>query len=69
VEGARRLYAVDATPLQEVDLWLQHFRRFWNQRLDAVDTELMRGERERRDAEHARVSPDGRQPTMSREDT
>jgi DNA-binding transcriptional ArsR family regulator len=47
-EGARRLYAVDATPLQEIDLWLQPFRQFWSQRLDALGTELARGRRERR---------------------
>jgi DNA-binding transcriptional ArsR family regulator len=47
-EGARRLYAVDATGLQEVDLWLQRFRQFWTQRLDALGTELARGRRERR---------------------
>jgi DNA-binding transcriptional ArsR family regulator len=47
-EGARRLYAVDATGLQEVDVWLQPFRQFWTQRLDALGTELARGRRERR---------------------
>ena len=46
--GARRLYAVDAAPLQEVDVWLDHFRRFWEQRLDSLATELARGKRERR---------------------
>ena len=46
--GARRLYSVDAAPLQEVDAWLDHFRRFWNQRLDSLATELARGKRERR---------------------
>jgi DNA-binding transcriptional ArsR family regulator len=50
VDGTRRLYAVDAAPLQEVDLWLERFRRFWNQRLDALGTELARGKRERRRA-------------------
>src|SRR6187399_3371496 len=44
-EGARRLYAVDSAPLQEVDVWLDRFRRFWNQRLDALATELARGQR------------------------
>ncbi len=48
VDGARRLYAVDATPLEEVDIWLQRFRQFWSQRLDALATELARGRRERR---------------------
>jgi DNA-binding transcriptional ArsR family regulator len=47
-EGTRRLYAVDPGPLQEVDLWLDRFRGFWNQRLDALATELARGKRERR---------------------
>ncbi|GIG00425.1 ArsR/SmtB family transcription factor [Catellatospora citrea] len=47
-EGTRRLYAVDTTPLREVDNWLDHFRGFWNQRLDALGTELARGRRERR---------------------
>jgi DNA-binding transcriptional ArsR family regulator len=47
-EGTRRLYAVDAAPLREVDVWLEPFRRFWTQRLDALGTELARGRRERR---------------------
>lgn len=47
-EGARRLYAVDSAPLQEVDVWLDKFRRFWEQRLDSLATELARGKRERR---------------------
>ncbi|KRE23458.1 helix-turn-helix transcriptional regulator [Agromyces sp. Soil535] len=47
-EGTRRLYAVDASPLQDVDRWLQPFRQFWTQRLDALGTELARGRRERR---------------------
>src|SRR3981189_568061 len=46
--GARRLYAVDAAPLQEVDEWLRPYRRFWNQRLDALGVEIARGKRARR---------------------
>ena len=53
-EGARRLYAVDAVPLQEVEMWLHPFRRFWNQHLDALATELARGKRERRLTEEQR---------------
>ena len=44
-EGARRIYAVAPAPLQEVDAWLHPFRAFWEQRLDALDTELARGRR------------------------
>jgi len=47
-EGTRRLYAVDAVPFRELDDWLDHFRRFWDQRLDSLATELARGRRERR---------------------
>jgi DNA-binding transcriptional ArsR family regulator len=47
-EGTRRLYAVDSAPLQEVDVWLEQFRRFWNQHLDALATELTRGRSRRR---------------------
>ena len=47
-DGARRLYAVDAAPLHEVDAWLDPFRHFWEQRLDSLATELARGKRERR---------------------
>jgi DNA-binding transcriptional ArsR family regulator len=43
--GARRLYAVDGAALREVDMWLERFRRFWDQRLDALGTELARGRR------------------------
>jgi DNA-binding transcriptional ArsR family regulator len=47
-EGTRRLYTVDVTPLREVDHWLDRFRAFWDQRLDALATELARGRRARR---------------------
>ena len=47
-EGTRRLYAVQATPLQDIDRWLQPFRHFWSQHLDALGTEIARGRRERR---------------------
>ncbi len=44
-EGTRRLYAVTPGPLQEVDAWLDPFRRFWTPRLDALATEIARGKR------------------------
>ncbi|MEV8376991.1 metalloregulator ArsR/SmtB family transcription factor [Kribbella sp. NPDC056861] len=45
VDGTRRLYAVDPGPLREIDAWLDRYRKFWNNRLDALDTELRRGRR------------------------
>jgi DNA-binding transcriptional ArsR family regulator len=60
-DGARRLYAVKHEPLQDVDLWLDHFRRFWTPPLDALATELARGARDRR--RHASESqPDDEPP-------
>jgi DNA-binding transcriptional ArsR family regulator len=47
-EGARRLYAVDAEPLRDVDAWLDRFRAFWTPHLDALATEVARGKRQRR---------------------
>jgi DNA-binding transcriptional ArsR family regulator len=47
-DGTRRLYAVETAPLRQVDAWLERFRGFWDQRLDALGTELARGKRERR---------------------
>lgn len=47
-EGTRRLYAVDARPLAEVDEWLDRFRRFWGPPLEALATEVARGKRQRK---------------------
>ncbi|MEU9844459.1 transcriptional regulator [Actinomadura sp. NPDC048032] len=47
-EGTRRLYAIDPAPLREVDTWLEQFRGFWAQPLDALATEVARGRREAR---------------------
>ncbi len=47
-EGTRRLYTVNSVPLEELDAWLDRFRRFWAPHLEALATELARGRRERR---------------------
>ena len=57
-EGTRRLYSVDHRPLSEVDAWLEQFRRFWQQPLDALATEIARGRRTRRSS--AKESAHGR---------
>ncbi|RLK49235.1 ArsR/SmtB family transcription factor [Microbacterium telephonicum] len=44
--GSTRLYALQPEALDEVDAWLQRQRRFWDQRLDALGTELSRGRKE-----------------------
>lgn len=47
-DGTRRLYSVDSAPLQAADAWLDRFRAAWQQPLDALETELARGRRQRR---------------------
>ena len=54
VDGARRFYALEAEPLVGVDAWLAPFRAFWEQRLDALGTEIKRGQRARREGTRPR---------------
>lgn len=48
VDGTRRVYAVDTSPLREADEWLARFRALWDPHLDALETEIARGKKERR---------------------
>ena len=45
-DAQRRLYSLDPAPLEELDEWLQRYRRFWTNRLDALDTEIHRRRKE-----------------------
>ena len=47
-EAQRRVYQLRPQPLAEVDQWLGPYRTLWQQRLDALHTEVARGKRERR---------------------
>ena len=49
-EAQRRVYGLRPEPLAELDEWLAPYRRLWEQRLDALHTEVARGKRERRSA-------------------
>ncbi|HEX3811271.1 MAG TPA: metalloregulator ArsR/SmtB family transcription factor [Mycobacteriales bacterium] len=51
-EGTRRLYAVRYEPMRDIDAWLDRFRTFWKPHLNALETEVARGIRARRDAAH-----------------
>ena len=42
VDAQRRLYRLKPGPLQEVDMWLAQFRRFWSAHLDALERHLDR---------------------------
>jgi DNA-binding transcriptional ArsR family regulator len=47
-EAQRRVYSLRLEPFAEVDAWLGQYRALWEQRLDALRTEVARGKRERR---------------------
>ena len=39
-DANRRLYALNPAPLAELDAWLAPYRRFWTNRLDALEAHL-----------------------------
>src|ERR1700693_4036505 len=45
VDAQRRLYRLKPEPLQEVDMWLAPFRRFWSAHVDALERHLDRIDR------------------------
>ncbi len=42
VDAQRRLYRLKPEPLQEVDAWLEQFRRLWSTHVDALERHLDR---------------------------
>ena len=44
VDAQRRLYRLRPEPLQELDAWLDPFRRFWSTHVDALERHLDRME-------------------------
>ena len=53
VDAQRRLYSVRPEPLAEVEAWAARQRAAWEQRLDALETEIARGRARRRREEQA----------------
>lgn len=47
-EAQRRVYSLRPQPLNEINDWLTRYLTMWDQRLDALHTEITRGKRERR---------------------
>ena len=47
-EAQRRIYSLRLEPFAEVDEWLGQYRAVWEQRLNALHTEVARGKRDRR---------------------
>ena len=47
-EAQRRIYSLRPEALIEVDDWLGEYRVLWQNRLDALHTEIARGKKERK---------------------
>jgi DNA-binding transcriptional ArsR family regulator len=47
-EAQRRIYTLRPEALVEVDEWLGEYRQLWENRLDALHTEIARGKKARR---------------------
>ena len=47
-DAQRRIYTLRPEALVEVDEWLGQYRRLWENRLDALHTEIARGRKARR---------------------
>src|SRR5712692_10976048 len=57
VDAQRRIYALRPAPLQELEVWLERYRRIWEgnfQRLDALLDELKTGELKTKQKKRAR---------------
>jgi DNA-binding transcriptional ArsR family regulator len=47
-DAQRRVYSLSPQPLAEISDWLSRYLTLWEQRLDALHTEIARGKRDRR---------------------
>ncbi|OZM70573.1 ArsR family transcriptional regulator [Amycolatopsis antarctica] len=48
VDGSRRIYSLDREGLEEIGEWVDRLRALWGVSLSALDTEIARGKRDRR---------------------
>ncbi|MGB2621793.1 MAG: metalloregulator ArsR/SmtB family transcription factor [Candidatus Acidiferrum sp.] len=60
VDAQRRLYRLKPGPFQEVDAWLEKFRRFWSDHVDALERHLDR--MEQAEATKSKTKKRGRGP-------
>ena len=56
-DAQRRVYSLRPQVLGEVEQWCAEVRRFWDQRLDALDTESARGRRRSATARNTKETP------------
>ncbi len=61
-DAQRRIYRLRPESLAEADAWLGNYRNLWEQRLDALHTEIARGKRSRRKEDHREPSSSDQAP-------
>ena len=57
-DAQRRIYALEAAPLAELDDWLAPYRALWSGRLAALHTEVARGKRQQKPNEKEKEHDD-----------
>ena len=58
VDAQRRLYRLKPEPFEELDSWLDQFRRFWSAHVDALERHLDRRDHDRMDEQqHGSSTP------------
>jgi DNA-binding transcriptional ArsR family regulator len=67
VDAQRRLYRLRPEPLQEVDVWLAPFRRFWSAHVDALERHLERMDPSRLTKAKTKTSRRRRGPNRERD--
>ena len=60
VDAQRRLYRLRPEPLQEIDAWLEQFRRFWSAHVDALERHLDRMQEAKATKKKAKSKPIGK---------
>jgi DNA-binding transcriptional ArsR family regulator len=48
VDGARRIYSLEPSGLQDIDQWLAPFRQFWQPKFEALAKEVERGKKKKK---------------------
>src|SRR5712664_2806222 len=60
IDAQRRIYALRPAPLQELEVWVERYRRIWEsnfQRLDALLDELKTNELKAKEKKRGRTKP------------
>lgn len=57
IDGQRRIQTLDKSGLDEIETWLASTRRFWEERLDALERELLKETSHTKQAKQQKHNP------------